>query len=318
MPNEIIIPIVSPVYFFDKARALLPQYHTKLFFDFQARETVKPWQHFGEYFQKWQTNDIIELQVIANAGPIYLHLINAQGAKVRSLQFTAMQQNTSLPTYFIYQASLSLDSIVKGRYSLLIEVGDPTGPAPLKKIESDWMDIAEDWPNTCLIEYSNSFFYGDAIFAAPWSPSIRVEGWFSQAKHQSKDEQFTDQVYNQRMIYSDPFTVLPFVIGPGRGLPEWAPFVLSWILGCDEVYIDGVQFTKADGAKLEEIKEDGIANRGFIIDLQPANRRSSRFFPIDGLPGGKKLLVSLNVETQGFADTTTGNGSNVIQIASVE
>lgn len=315
MDNYLLIPELNPLFFVDKDRSILPQYHTKFSDQFLDEESRKKWQGYGRYFQKWQTNDIIELQFMSNVAPITINLYNCKGLRARApLIFTQKQRNRFIPEVFIYEASLALNGLPRGRYQAEITIGDPV----VATLQTDWLDIAEDWPDSVLMEFTNSFYYGDTIFGTGYSPSFRVEGWFKKLPPSSKDEIYTDQVLNQRMIYSDPFSVQKFIIGPTIGVPDWTPEKLNWILGCDELFIDGKAFAKADGAKWEEEEVDGHPFRGYAINLQEQNRRASRIFPIDPTTGGKKLLVALNVETEGFADTTTGASSNVIQISSVE
>lgn len=319
MNNYVSITQVNPLELYDTDRALLPQYNTKFNDDWYEREARKSWQttSVGCYFQKWQFNDAIFQQFISNVAPIKMQCYDCSGLKVgASLQFTQKQQNRYVPGMFVYEANMALDFIPKkGRYKFKITFGDPV----IKTLESDYVDISEQWVNTVLVEYKNSFYYADAIFATGWSPNIRVEGWFKDEAPASKDEIYTDQVYNQTMIYSDPYRVRNFIIGPGSGLPDWMPQKLNWILGCDSVFIDGKGFTKASDAafKAEEL-DPMYAYRGWSIDLQETLRRTSKVFPIDPTTGGKKLLVALNSETQGFADTTIGSSSNVIQIKTVE
>lgn len=314
MNNEIFFSMLNPAVFYDRARTLLPQYNTKFHKDFPALETLKSWQGYGRYFQKWQNNDTIFLQAISNIGPIDVKLFNCRGSMVRSWQFTRKQKHKRFPDYFIYEAGLALNDLPKGRYQLVILVGNPVQLT----LESDWIDIAPVWPNTVLLEYSNSFYYADAIFDTGWSPNFRVEGWFRPKAPTSKDELYTDQTYNQVLLFSDPYQVLTFLIGPSTGVPDWVPESLNWILGCDQVYYDGWQLAKADGAKFEEVREDGVPFRGYAIELQPSKRRASKIHTVTGVGSQKKVLVALNVDTQGFADTTQGSASNVIQITKVD
>ena len=318
--NQLIIPILNPVFFYKKARTILPQYHTKFREDFPSVETRRPWQStpLGCYFQKWQTNDTIRLQVMSNVAPIYLVIYDCKGNRAAApLQFTQKQRNRFIPDLFIYEANYNPAGLARGRYRLEIQLGDPILTA--ETLESDWLDIADDWPNTVLIEYTSSLYYGDAIFATDWAPSFRVEGWFKMRPPGSVNTVYVDQVQNQRLLFSDPFLTEEFIIGPASGVPDWTPELLIWVLGCDEVFIDGKQFTKAsESANFSQEEIDGYQYSGWSIDLRYTNRRSSRIFPIDPSLGGKKLLVALNVETQGFADTTVGSSSNVIPITVVE
>ena len=321
MDNQLTISQLNPVYFYKKNRSLIPQYHTKHRDEWPAIESRMPWQQYplGQYFQKWQFNDTIRLQVMSNVAPIFLVLVDCRGRDIYSVQFTQKQRNRYIPDVFIYEVQMALNgvgTIVRGRYKVEIRVGDPILTA--ETMESDWLDIAEDWPRTTLWEYASSFYYADAIFATGWAPSFRVEGWFKMEAPGSEDQVYVDQVLNQRIVYSDPFEVEDYIMGPGSGVPDWTPAKMIWILGCDELYGDGKAFTKPEGAKFTEEELEGYLYRGWSINLRPTNRRSSRIFPIDPSVGGKKLLVAMNVETQGFADTTIGSSSTVIGIASVE
>lgn len=315
MNNYLSISELNPVFFFKKGLALPPQYNTKFRDQFLEEATRKPWQGYGFYAQKWQTNDIIRLQFISNVAPITLFIYDCKGIRRKApLLFTQKQQNRYSPGTFIYEASLALTDLPRGRYRLEVTIGDPVA----ETLESDWLDIADVWPNTVLWEYTNSFYYGDAIFATGWAPSFRLEAWFKPKPPASKDEIYEDQVLNQTMLYSDPFVVQTCIIGPSTGVPLWTPDKMIWILGCDNLTGDGKLFTKAEGAKFEEEEIPNYPLRGYTIDLRESLRRTSRVFPVDPTVGGKKLLVAMNVETAGFADTTTGASSNVIEITSVE
>jgi hypothetical protein len=315
MDNGAIISHLNPTFVFDKARVLLPQYNTKFAGDWTEQEARKPWQTAATYWQKWQTNDVLRWQFISNVAPIKVQFYDCKGLKVGTpLQFTQKQQNKYYPGFYIYEASYALAGLPRGRYRSEFTFGDPV----IATLEGDFYDIAENWPNTVLAEYTNSFYYADAIFETGWLPNFRVEGWFKLQPPAARDELYEDQVLNQTMLFSDPYKVWEFIIGPSGGVPDWVVEKLNWIFGCDELFLDGKQFTKDNGAKFTEVEFERYPYRGWSINLRETARRSSSLFPIDPTTGGKKLLVALNVETDGFADTTIGSSSNVIQISTVE
>jgi hypothetical protein len=319
MDNYLAIPEGNPVAFYFKDRSPLPQYNIRHLDEYPDQETRPLWRGYGFYAQKWQTNDTIRLQFMSNVAPLTLKIYNCQGILAAApLLFTQVRRNRHLPELFVYQANLALGAITPGRYWLEVEVGDPV----IDTVVSDYLDIAEVWKYTSLLEYSNSFYYAGMINAIgqpnSYAPSFRIEGWLKLQPPASKDELYADQAQNRRMIYSDPYLVHRFFIGPSTGVPDWTPVKMNWILGCDSLYIDGKAFAKAEGAKLEEEEVEGHPFRGWSIDLQEQNRRDSRIFPVDPSVGGKKLLVVLNAETEGFADTTTGASSNVVSLTTVE
>ena len=318
--NQLTMSLLNPVWFYRKNRTLIPQYHTRFRDDFPSVETRKPWQYapLGKYFSKWQTNDTIRLQVMSNVAPIKLHVFDCKGNLAAApLQFTQKRRNRYIPDLFVYEANYNPVGLARGRYRLEIQVGDPV--LPDETLESDWLDIADDWPDTVMIEYLTTKYYADAIFATGWAPSFRVEGWFKMRGPGSVNVVYVDQAYNQRQQNREPFATEEFIFGPSSGVPDWTPELIGWILGCQEVYMDGKQFTIAsESSQFTEEEVEGNLYAGWSIDLRYTNRRGSRIFPIDPSVGGKKLLIGLNVETKGFADTTQGSSSNVIQIASVE
>lgn len=315
MDNFLAIPMLNPMFVVDKSRSILPQYHSKFDDEFLDNEVRKLWQGAGRYFQKWQTNDVIRFQFMCNVSPIKLAVYDCNGLRKGAiLEFTQVRRNRYNNDLWVYEASLALNDIPKGVYRIEITVGDPV----IETFETDWFAVATDWPNTVLIEYKCSYYYGDIIFATGYAPTFRVEGWFKKGAPVSKDESYTDQVQNQRLIFSDPYTVRKFIVGPPPGVPDWMDTLLNWIVGCDETYYDGKAMAKMDGAKWETEEIEGHPFHGLAISLQDQNRRTSRIFPIDPAVGGKKLLVAANTETEGFADTTTGASSNVIQITQVE
>lgn len=314
MDNQIIIPEGNPTFLVKVDRELLPQYNTKFDDEFLETEYRKKWLGPARYFQKWQTTDIISYQVRSNVAPITLRLYDCKGISRRTLVFTQKQRDRYNPDLYIYEANLALNGLARGGYRIEISVGNP-----VKEVLEWFIDVADLWPDTVLIEYSNSFYYADTIFATGYSPTFRVEAWFKKLPPASKDELYTDQTQNQRLLFSDPYKIYKFIVGPSAGVPDWVPEKLNWILGCDEVFIDGKAFAKAgEGAKWQNEEIEGYPFQGYSIDLQEQNRRSGRVFPLDPTTGGKRLLVELNVETEGFADTSLGSSSNVIKISSTE
>lgn len=303
MSNALHIPFLNPVQFVEEGKELLPQYNTKFFDDFVEKDTWKAWRRGREYASKWQTSDTIHLQVISNVSPLSLKLYDAaSGRLVSTTAFAQIVQNQYQPELWVYEVSLSLSTLPRGYYQLKIDV------AGLSTLVSEYLHIEEQHPNTVLIEYLNQKYYGDVLFETEFNPNIRVEGWFKMKPPVSKDTTYEDQVLNQRMLLSEPYRVWDFIIGPSSGIPDWMADKLIWILGCDEIYLDGKAFTKADGAKFEEAAQEGYANRGYVVEMRETVRRASKVIGVDA-DTNKRLFVTMNVETAGFADTSDPAGS---------
>lgn len=86
MDPYIEISHLNPLNFVDKNRELELNYHTRHFDHFKSHEQIRAFEQGKCKPQKWQTTDIIRLQVKTNHDPIRARILNADtGAEIDQL-----------------------------------------------------------------------------------------------------------------------------------------------------------------------------------------------------------------------------------------
>lgn len=303
-----------PVTWYDVDPSEVTQYISRHMDDYLLAERNNRWQN-GGYRQPWIKQDTITNQFINNLGAVTIKVIDCKETLQFATPMQQKQQNQYEPEYFIYESSQALNALPDGIYYLLAEVG--TGPN--KRLISEPIEVSETIENTLLLQYKHRKYKGGVVFETGIEFSIRVHGFLRLQPPASKDTLHEDQVLDMTMVDSKPYRIWELVLfGPDGGLPDWMIDKLNWILGCSDLRIDGKYFTKVEGAKIEE--GDNIQNgllKSYRIELrEQINRNSKVFSGTDNT--NEQLNILLNVSSKGFADTTTGDSSNIFQVIDVE
>ncbi|KAF0195632.1 MAG: Uncharacterized protein FD166_2805 [Bacteroidetes bacterium] len=162
----------------------------------------------------------------------------------------------------IYYIELTIDLIV-------------TGNSVIRTYLSEPFEVVKEITDSLLIQYShdhNAFdigFYPSGLAASKRSFQIRLEGGVLSEGFQpgSKDSYFIDQDREVTLLDSQPFNVYRFTFGPSGGIPNWMANKLNRILSLSEVLINGIQYVKNDGSKLESSRDKLYPFAGWVIDL---------------------------------------------------
>ncbi len=312
MANEIYIPFINPIKFVEEGLTNLPQYATKGFDDYVYNEQIKPWEQQKGYCQLFSQNDLIKLQFHASFSPMEVSLIDDNAEAAISLSANPLLRNTYNTNLFVYEVGVALSSVPVGCYRLKLQAGNPVQ----KVLISEPIHVIDDIANTILFEYNNSSYYGDVLFETGVVMSIRVAGGFGKYLPKSKDVLYEDQVLNQTILSSRPYRQFKLFVNDGEGIPGWMIEKLNWIMGCNNILIDGKPFAKADGANWEIKEEDGYPMAGYAIDVRESITRNSKIFSSTGNTNKKILLVG-NIESKGFGNMSNAT-NNVIQITEYE
>lgn len=220
-------------------------------------ESMASFETEASYIQPWNNEDCINFQFSTNmANPyVYARIINTDGNFVAG--FTRVMYENRGGLYY-YQYALSLASIPEGYYYVHLTISSPPF---LANFYSEPIHVAASHENTIKIRYSHDQNdYGILFIPSPEWPMIlqmRVEGGFL-AEHfnpASKDVIFINQTYEVSLVNSVPFVTQKLTLGNGLGLPFWMADKVNRIFSCNQVTIDGVNFTKLEGAKMEGVKE---------------------------------------------------------------
>lgn len=311
MDNQIYIPYINPVKFYEVGATFLEKYHTRHFDDFSFSDRLLPWQSQEGYEQIWQTDDIIRLQFASTFDPIVVSLIDETGNVFITLPALIGLPNKFLPNTWSFSVDMSLAGLITGCYQVKITAG--TGLTQKIYLSASQYISSEPIPNTILLEYWNSRYHQDIIFEIGIKFQFRVYGHLGFLDPGRKDELYRDERYNPALLNSRTLRQWPVTFGNERGIPDDIIDLLNRIWSCDNVLIDNKSFGVTDGSKFEFTGEDYYPMRGVKMTVEEGINRNSKIFTI-GTDTTKKMIVNINVEGLVFGDLANAGSNNTIPI----
>jgi len=233
------------------------------------------------YAQKYCNADTIAFQIAVPAGAIVDFTANLVGDnEAVEIPWDSLTLTGSGYDYFEFSKSLS--GIEEGLYQIEVEVEWQDGKR--LSLVSEPICIRPVHPGTVLIQFSHSGNEFGTLFQPEEGEKkymIRVEGGFPSDGFLpgSKDVVYRDQTYNTVLLSSVPFANCKATFGDGRGIPNWLADKLNRIFSCSDVKLNGEQYTRADGSKLEAVREEGFPMAAWVIELAKAE---NRYFDLHG------------------------------------
>lgn len=307
----ILLPFLNSVRYTKSTPDTVPQYLSKHPDDWKFGETIKPWEQPAYFCQPWVFTDSIRQQVQSDVGPLRLRLFDYNGKVWFDDNFQQKQASLNMPNMYMYESDLALSVLtVPGVYYLQLDIGSPVGSTWL----SDDLYIAGTIEDTLLAEYTNTRFYGDTVFEGGFSPSIRTYGRLKAKVPSSRDNVYEDQILNMTMLNSKPFRLWELQLSAASGVPPWWIHKWNWILGCDDLKLDGRAYTKNEGAKFEEQAVPNYPMQGYSIEMRERLNRSSLVIE-DGAAKFEVAAVVANTDSKGFGQDDSGG--SVFQILDV-
>lgn len=195
-----------------------------------------------------------------------------QGKSVLSIEYVALPNSI----YNTYEFSSPLSKLSPGLYLVHLTVSEGPG-RPIQHFYSEHVRIENIHPNTIQILYTHDQNDYDILFH-PSSGSqrrfmIRVEGGFASDGFTpaASDTVYRNQEFDTVLLSSKPYYTKKLTIGSGKGVPNWMADKINRVLSCSNVWLDGVRTTKSDGAKMEAVREKGVATAGWVIELIDAD-----------------------------------------------
>lgn len=311
MANELYISFLNGVRFYTVDPAQQGQYQTRHFDDYWAKEQRKNFEMPVDYKQKWQTNDSFPLQYESNFASINLKVIDCNQNTLIDQNAVQVRINKYLPGHFVYENTISWASVPVGTYWLLLTLGGTT------QMISEPMEVAEEWPNTILYEYSNSTFHGDIVFETGIVLKFRCESFITRLDPGNDRTAYRDQKMNPTVLKSVPFRVWKLIIGYPTGVPDWVIDLQNWIWSCDNVLCDGKSFAVSENSQFEETEYDKVYPfRSWILNVQEGVNRYSKIVNPEVDPN-KKLIVVGMIDSTLFGDTSENAGSNLVPITDI-
>lgn len=235
-----------------------------------AYNNIPSFEFLKGYNQVYFHGDTPWIQVLSsvNTAEMYVQLVDINGDLIRDYG-NMWKHGTKMGDWWLYYWPYYFPFTVDdGVYFLKITIVHTVGTVLLY---SEPIYICSDKENTVKIEYSNDVNDFDAIFTAPEGVTfmMRLEGGMKSDGFApgGKYTIFQDLDYQAVMLESQPYNVEKWTFGPGNGIPNHIADKLNRIFSLNNVTIDGVQYVRNEGAKMERIGETNYPLAGWAIDL---------------------------------------------------
>jgi hypothetical protein len=271
MANTIYLLDISPVKLFKENYSIDAKYHTKHFNNAAYYDQIKPYEIAKYYKQKFQTNDSLYFQLVANFGPVEVLLVDCDGATIVSGTDTAISTGFYTAPFYAYGCNIDLSAVAAGTYFVKVKIGSG---GSLTTLISEPLQVAEDHPGTILYEYTNSKNEFGAIFQNGETFSFRCEGYIQDFTPGSNDVVYEDEPANLTRLSAVPYRAFKLAIGNEEGVPDWVADRVNRIFACDDVLIDGKAFTRPQGSKMEKKSEEGYPMSGWLVELRESKARN--------------------------------------------
>jgi hypothetical protein len=312
------IPLLSPVQFVPIGNILPAQYHHKHMDSDWYVEQIRRYTTQKNYFQKWQTNDVIALQCFTNGlAPVQADVINCKGRNYGSFPLTQVSTAAVRSPYALFQGSIDISSLGVPEdeiYYVIITAGTGT---TIAQFISEGLHIRSDWPGTLLFGFTNDRNKLSTIFTEGFTPTFRMEGMikdflpeavFASYKDEPGDVEILDGTASRKYILS---------IGEDEPVPPYMIDKLNRIMLLTDVTIDGHGYSRDDDSKFERVQVPGSAASFWAIPIVEATNREAVTLSVDG-ELQQNLVVLYNIETRLFGDGAGQVSSNIVQIEELD
>jgi hypothetical protein len=302
--NMLSISNLNPLQAIKYDVTLDPKYHHTDITDDAFENRHPTFIKRPQYFQKWQTTDTIKLQhITAGLGQLILKMYNADGTLVDSFDFEFVSIPTVLSPYQVQQLSIPLTGIDDGFYCFVLEVTGAETPLAIYEC----VQIADDFPETVLIEYSSSYNLLNGYFDS-WKPMIRVESWMGIWKPDSNFTDYEDELKDIELLHAVPSAIRTLIVGKPQGIPDWMALKINEILLLNRCYIENTRYTRTADSKFEEVFTQGYTMPYYKTTIAKAINDSSLTIDDANIP---QLPVAMIASLDGNA---FGKANQVINI----
>lgn len=308
MPQTFYISRANPVTFYQVGvPAVAGKNFIHLDEDWFSKQILS-WEQEISYYQKWQKTDTITLQVRSEFSTIRLDLLDCSGAVVKTVNFAKKTTSIVGQLWSTYEATMQLADVDEGLYYLLITVGNN-----ILQFLSEPQDVALLHDETILHTYRNSVNTFDVIFDTAIEFTFRAEAIITDYAPGNIQAVYEDQTLNLVELSATPFDTFKYKLGASYGVPPWVAKKVNMIYCHDTVFLDGMQYVRADGGKLEPNRAERYPMQGWSMDIRPAiNSFSGIYDPtFDDV-----VAVAYNIEGNTFG--TTNGLPSTLQITLIE
>lgn len=287
MPS-LYLPHINPIKLVQQNYLLPNPYHQRPFDETLFAEQIYSFQEERDYYQTFQAGDTIYFQAVSDFGAVQARLINCSGDILVTGVTTAITNTFYTTPNIAYGCTINLTGVTTGYYYVQAVVG--VGSLEIRLI-SEPIYIDTDIENTILFEYThNKNAYG-AIFQNKETFHFRCPAILTDFQPGVNEIVFEDQPANVVRLSSTPFRSYKLIIGDAYGVPDWVADKINRIFGMDKIWLDGQQFVRADGAKLERNGNRLYPMAGWTLEVREAKAKNGITFSSSVPPDNEVIMI---------------------------
>jgi hypothetical protein len=250
MAKQYIYPAINPIWM-NPVTTFNPIYNN-LPFDFQGPQKC--------YYQKALRGLPQTVQVLSDWVPEFKIYDGDTGFLVDTITGATPTSGILDQTFTLYEFTINWGDYPAGKYFVESHY---TNDDPVLKIErSGLIQTADSFPQTVVVQYTNSVNEYSAIFSTGIVFNLVVEGNIEDYTPAFDDVIYNDQYYNTTKLHSTPRREFTFYVGSNRGFAGIPPYVadkLNWAFSCDQIQLDGVYYQNTNGSKWEVTRADQLS-----------------------------------------------------------
>lgn len=278
-----------------------------------------------QYFQKIQTGDNnLRVQLLSDFTPT-LRLYDCNDVFIKNIAFTS--RTIVGASFLVYDAVPDYSDVPEGAYYLKLTYTDETDT--LQTLRTFMLDMADDWPDTMLLEYTNTFNDKGVIFVNDDNTlmvfGFRMELSFDEYQPLSLDIDYIDQNYDNEVLNNTPYDNEKLYT---QVAPDWAIKKMNLVFTLNKVAIDNQYYNRVDGSKFTPVRPDhGVMIDGlnfrptcWSIDIIPNQNFNLQQYQTGVVPTGDLIVIKKAKIYDSVAADFTATGlftinSNLIRLA---
>jgi hypothetical protein len=310
------IPFLNPIRFVPQQ----VQKYSNFDNDWFANQ-IQPWQQKTDYAQKWPKGSAVVLQFHCNFSPVQLKILDCSGKILSTIIPNAISTGAYSDGFTYYQTIFQVPDI-DTNWFCQISIG--FGATVINYI-SEPQHTYDRMNGLMEIRYSNSFNDQDVYFDGGIEFVKYIEAYIGDLTPKSNSTLWIDQPNNVRLIRGVPYREFKFFVGGtynahgyvSKGVPQYEGDFINGVFCCDRVLLNGVQYTKIEGANWDKTAADQTVLYSFSTDISPTKNVRSLITQDDFTPA-QNVVINYNINTKVFGSFTGNAINNLVQITEVE
>lgn len=284
--NSFKLPFILPFKFVPNTAS--PGIH---FDDSWACEQIKSFEKKVYYRQKWKKSNTTKLQCECTTLPETLKAYDNNGILVKSFTWTVAYDAVA---YKVYETTFDMSDKPEGIYFLYQRVA--IGAIDWQAI-TEPIHIKDNWPNTLLFRYKNSFNKDDVAWTTGIEMYFRCEAGIMDINPEAEISDYVNQVQDREIIDGTPSRSFKLYIGDAKGVAPYITDILNRIFSGDYVSIEGLEYCRAGKWEINRVK--GYPLVGASLEIVPGRNAQSLEFS-DSTPLLPGVVTAYSVETGWF------------------